>query len=154
MLMFLEDIPRMLLWKIFKVFRDSFRFYHLYTLLLLCSIHLLNLPLKLQFSYLFTFYLFVYIRRLFESTVLHWILQWNSRNVNLTTLQLSLNFKNPSLEKKNLHCMHNIHWLHIPLISIFFPFVVRLLYLPVLENSRHISTYMKQQCKDICSICL
>lgn len=47
MLMFFKNIPTMLLGKIFNVFRVSFRFYHLHTLLLLYSIHPLSLPLKL-----------------------------------------------------------------------------------------------------------
>lgn len=56
MLVLFKNIPIMLLWKILKVFKVSFRYYHLQTSLLsLYSLHLLNLPLKLQFAYLFNF---------------------------------------------------------------------------------------------------
>lgn len=111
-LMFLKNIPTMLLWKIFKVFRVSFGFYHLYTLFAFIMFHLsaespfkvaVFLPISLAnlWSILEDCLNPQYCSR--ENTSMKF------QKGNLNTLQLNINFKNPTLKNKNLHHMHNIH---------------------------------------------
>lgn len=156
MLMFFKNIPTVLLWKIFKVFRVSFRFYHLHTFFIFIVFHSSGeSPFKVAV------FLFISLSN-FWSLLEHCLnpqccRRWNTsmkfhkdKSEHITVeCQLSESF----FEQINLHCTPSIHCLHLPLLSFFFLLLKVTILTCAWKQLSETRSYKKRQCKDICYMC-